>query len=154
MTLNKKSGVMVFCLVMFIISGCSVFMAANQPDEKDVSLFRAGTPRNLLLAEFGMPAASETRDGKLYDVFQFVQGYSTGVKAGRAVFHGVADVLTIGVWEVVGTPTEAVFDGDKMAYEVRYDEEDRIDQFYLIKGQDSSNKSTELTARDYEQQAR
>lgn len=71
-----------------------------------------------------MSAISEVRnDGYKYEIFSFTQGYSGGVKAGRAFFHGAADVLTLGVWEVVGTPAEAVFDGDKMAYHVRYDEE-------------------------------
>jgi len=108
-------------------------MAANQPDKKDTSLFTVGTHRSLLLAEFGAPTISENRDGKKYDIFKFVQGYSTGAKAERAVFHGAADVLTIGLWEVVGTPTEAVFDGDDMAFEVSYDETNRIDNVFVLK---------------------
>ena len=119
-------------------------MAANQPSKKDISLFNIGTPRSLILAEFGPPAISEERDGKMYETFAFVQGYSTGVKVSRAAFHGVADVFTIGLWEVVGTPTEAVFDGDKLAFEVSYDKEDKVDQVALIKGQDLSNESTDL----------
>lgn len=32
-------------------------------------------------------------------VFKFVlQGYSTGAKAGRALFLGAADVMTLGLW--------------------------------------------------------
>ena len=54
-------------------------------------------------------------------------------KAGRAVFHGAADVLTLGLWEVVGTPTEGAFNGTEMAYEVRYDKEDRVDQVIALK---------------------
>ncbi len=34
---------------------------------------------------------------------------------------------------MVGTPTEAIFDGDQMAYEVSYDEENRIDQITVLK---------------------
>ncbi len=117
------------CLMM----SCSVFMAAKQPDAKDVGLFKVGTPRSMLLAEFGLPTVAETRDGIKYEIYSFVQGYSAGAKAGRAVFHGAADVLTFGIWEVIGTPTEGIFDGNKMAYEVRYDENDRIDQVVLLK---------------------
>lgn len=126
-------GAVLIGLVLFN-SNCSVYMAANQPEEKDIDLFTVGTPRSLLLAEFGKPAVSETRDdGKKYEVFSFTQGYSDGAKAGRAILHGTADVLTLGLWEVVGTPSEAVFDGDQMAYEIRYDNNDVIDQVKALK---------------------
>ena len=109
-------------------------MAAKQPDKKDVELFAVGTPRNLLLAEFGSPTASEVRkDGKKYEIFAFTQGYSTGAKAGRAIFHGAADVLTLGIWEAIGTPTEGIFDGDKMAYQVCYNDSDIVDEVVLLK---------------------
>ena len=108
-------------------------MAANQPDEKDISLFSVGTPRNLILAEFGMPVSASEKDGKKVEIYSFVQGYSGGAKAGRAVFHGAADVLTLGLWEVVGTPTEATFDGEKMVMEVTYNNEERIEKVVTLK---------------------
>ena len=124
----------VVSLALFSSTGCSVYMAANQPGKKNIDLFKVGTPRSLLLAEFGLPTASEVRkDGKKYEIFAFTQGYSTGAKAGRAIFHGAADILTIGLWEAVGTPTEAAFDGTEMAYQVRYDDEDKIDEVVLLK---------------------
>ena len=36
-----------------------------------------------------------------------MQGYRKGVKVARAIGHGAADVMTLGLWEVVGRPTEA-----------------------------------------------
>ena len=48
------------------------------------------------------------------------------------MFHGVADVFTFGLWEVIGTPTEGIFSGDEMAFEVSYDENDRIDQVTVL----------------------
>jgi len=109
-------------------------MAAKQPDKKDTSIFRVGTPRAMLLAEFGLPIVSEERDGKKYEIFKFQQGYSAGAKAGRAVFHGAADVVTLGLWELIATPTEGVFDGDEVAFQVRYDEDDRVDEIVSLKG--------------------
>jgi hypothetical protein len=32
-------------------------------------------------------ASEEREDGKKYEIFTFTQGYGTGAKAGRAVFH-------------------------------------------------------------------
>ena len=120
-------------LFSIMLTSCSVFMAAKQPDKKNVDLFKIGTPRSMLLAEFGMPTVAEHRDGKKHEIYKFVQGYSAGAKAGRAVFHGAADVLTFGLWEVIGTPVEGTFSGDEMAYEVRYDEERRVDQVVALK---------------------
>lgn len=129
----KLLAMFLFAPVLVLSSGCSVFMAAKQPDKKNVELFRAGTSRSMILGEFGPPAASEARDGKKYEIFKFIQGYSMGTKAGRALFHGAADVVTLGLWEVVGTPAEAVFSGDEMAYEVSYDKDDRVDQVTPLK---------------------
>lgn len=122
-----------FALLIILISGCSVFMAARQPDATNVDLFKTGTSRSMLLAEFGLLLVSEVRNGKRIEIFKFVQGYSAGVKAGRAVFHGVADVLTLGLWEVVSTPTEGVFNGNELVFEVSYDENERIDQVTALK---------------------
>lgn len=122
-----------FLAFLIFLSGCSVYMAAKQPDVKNVDLFKVGVPRGMLLAEFGPPIHSETKDGKKTEIFKFVQGYSTGAKAGRAVFHGAADVLTLGLWEVIGTPTEGVFSGDEMAFQVTYDADDRIAEVVALK---------------------
>jgi hypothetical protein len=41
--------------------------------------------------------------------------------------------VTLGLWEIVGTPTEAVFSGDELAFEVSYDEQDRVEQVTVLK---------------------
>lgn len=128
-----KGLVISFVMACFLVSGCSVFMAAKQPDLKNTELFKVGTPRAALLAEFGLPISSDYKDGKKCEMFKFTQGYSAGAKAGRAVFHGAADILTLGIWEVIGTPTEGVFSGDEMVYEVMYDDSDRVCQVTALK---------------------
>ena len=115
------------------VSGCSVFMAAKQPEKKDIGLFKVGVSRITLISEFGPPVISEYKDDKKIEIFKFVQGYSTGAKAGRAFFHGAASVVTLGLWELVGTPTEITFNGDEMAYLVKYDENDLVDEVIAIK---------------------
>ena len=52
---------------------------------------------------------------------------------GRALFHGTADFFSLGLWEVVGTPTEAVISGKKLAFEVMYDENDRVEKVLALK---------------------
>lgn len=130
----RKNTITIICVLLLFLSGCSVRMATKQPDKKDTELFKNGTPRSLLLAEYGSPILSEVRDdGAKYEIFVFTQGYSKGVKYSRAVLHGTADILTLGIWEVIGTPTESIFTGCEMAYEVRYDEDDKVDHVVLLK---------------------
>lgn len=115
------------------LTGCAVAMAAKQPDYKNVDLFKPGTTRGQLLGEFGQPVSTETRkDGTKCDTFSFTQGYSGGAKAGRAVLHGVADVLTLGLWEIIGTPTEAVFSGDTVGYQACYGADERVTEVTLL----------------------
>jgi hypothetical protein len=114
-------------------AGCSVAMAAHQPSRKDVRLFAHGVPRNLVVGEVGAPIATEMKGGKRVDVYSFTQGYSKGARVSRTIGHGAADVFTLGLWEVVGTPTEAAFNGKRMVYEVTYDASDRIENVVVLK---------------------
>ena len=123
--------------VTHILVGCSVYMAANQPDKKDVGVLKSGTPRSAVLAEFGTPIEASTRSGAKVDVFTFTQGYSGVEKGGRAVLHGAADVLTLGLWEVVGTPIEGYANGTKVSVEVTYDREDRVAKVVPLRGQEA-----------------
>jgi hypothetical protein len=132
-TYSKYISTALVALTLILTSGCAVFMAAKQPSKKDVSVFRVGNPRALILAEFGLPLITEEKNGKKVEIFKFVQGYSAGTKAGRAVLHGTADVLTLGLWEVVGTPAEGTFTGNDIAYQVTYDEDERISEVVLLK---------------------
>jgi hypothetical protein len=108
------------------VSGCSVFMAVEQPKKRDLSVLTAGTKRSEIIAEFGLPVTSRLVGLNRVDLFTFTQGYSKEVKVGRAVAHGTMDLATAGVWEIAGTPTEAVFSGKKLSYEVTYDRSDRV----------------------------
>ncbi|WP_407926547.1 hypothetical protein [Acinetobacter baretiae] len=124
--------IMTFTVLMS--AGCSVFMAAKQPDKKNVSLLVSGMPRAVIVAEFGVPVSTEKRnDNTRVDVYSFKQGYGKGAKIGRAFFHGVADVATLGLWEIVGTPTETAFDGKDIAYQVTYDENEKVKEIVQLK---------------------
>lgn len=123
------------CLIGMAIlsmSGCAVFMAGNQPSKKNLNVLNPGSSRNYVIAEFGAPVLSEYRDGTRVEIYTFQQGYSKWVKVGRAFGHGVADVASIGLWEVFGTPTEAYFNGKETSYEVSYGPDDLVKSYKLI----------------------
>ena len=101
-------------------------MAANQPPRKDLDVLTAGTPRSTIITEFGQPLSSRIVGNNRVDLFSFTQGYSKEARAGRAFAHGTMDLATGGVWEIAGTPTEAVFSGKKLSYEVTYDSSNKV----------------------------
>jgi hypothetical protein len=111
---------------VLFLGGCSVFMAADQPHKRDLSVLTAGTNRREIIAELGQPMTSRLVGLKRVDLFTFTQGYSKEAKIGRAFAHGTMDVATGLVWEIAGTPAEAMFSGKKLSYEVTYDQNDRV----------------------------
>lgn len=126
-SLNRLNHLLLcFPFTLLCLSGCSVFMAANQPPERNLEILTAGTSRKRILSEFGQPISSRLVGMNRIDLFTFTQGYSKEAKVGRAFAHGTMDVATGGVWEVAGTPTEAVFSGKKLSYEITYDRYDRV----------------------------
>jgi hypothetical protein len=136
---------MIRLLVMVVtvcwLSGCSAYMAANQPGPKDLSLFTKGTPRAKLIAEFGSPINTEIKEGVRRDIFKFTHGYAAGVRAGRAILHGAADVVTLGLWEVVGTPAEGYLNGTQLSAEVIYDNQDAVAKVIPLSGEEELQRN-------------
>ncbi len=86
-----------------------------------------GNARVQIIGELGNPSNSEyNRDGYRTDTFSFVNGYSSGTRAARAVGHGAASVVTLGLWEVVGTSIEGGFNGSKVNAQITYDQDDTV----------------------------
>lgn len=139
--LNVAGRTIALIFAMALLPGCSVYMAANQPSAKNLTLLKPGTPRTNLIAEYGPPISTETKNGARHDIFKFKQGYSGEAKVGRALVHGAADVATFGLWEVVGTPVEGHFNGDEVSAEVAYDAQDRVAAVTPISGADRINES-------------
>lgn len=86
--------------------------------------------------------SSHIEGGVKTDIFSFTQGYSGGAKAGRAILHGAADVATLGLWEVVGTPTEGYFNGSQLSAQVKYDAQDRVTEVVPLKGSEELQAAT------------
>jgi hypothetical protein len=131
-------GLLPAVCLLFILTGCSVFMAAKLPDKKSLEVMRPGVPRAVVLAEMGTPNGYEERDGIRAEVYKFKQGYSDAAKISRAVFHGTADVLTWGLWEIVGTPTEYYFSGTDTIVVVTYNRNERVEAVEYYKGREES----------------
>jgi len=142
--MKKSISVALMCLMLPMVAvsttGCAVKQAMDQPDKKDVSVLTEGKPRYRVIGELGKPVDSKTlENGNKVDVYSFIQGYSKGVKAARALGHGVMDVATFGLWEVIGSPAEAIASGNKVIVRVHYDKNDLIEKIITLKGKDELN---------------
>ena len=132
--LNILNQVILAGSLSFALTGCSVFMAAQLPDKKNLEVLTPGVPRPVVLAEMGLPASYEDRNGVRSEVYKFKQGYSQPARISRAVLHGTADILTFGLWEAVGTPTEYVFSGTETIVLVTYNRDERVETVEYYKG--------------------
>jgi hypothetical protein len=122
----RHFAMVAFAIPFLMLNGCSVWMATHQEAHHDLNVLKAGHSRSEVLAELGAPINSEMRDGQRVDVYSFTQGQDGLFNAGRAIGHGAADFFTLGLWEVVGTPTEMVLKGDKVAFEITYDSNEKV----------------------------
>ena len=115
----------------FVLGGCSVGMAMSGNDNPDLGAVRVGATRGEVQMQLGSPVRTTTApDGTRTDVYQYEIGNEPS--AGRAIGHGVMDVLTLGAWEIIGTPVEG-FQGEKYQATITYGQDDKVIQI-------SSNK--------------
>ena len=119
---------------LFLASGCAVMKATQLPDKKDLSVLQPDVPRLRVIAELGNPVSSETVSNETVDIFAFEQGYSPEVKASRVSGHLIGDVLTVGLWEIIGAPLETVYDGEAVKVEVGYNEQNRVRRVTYLEG--------------------
>lgn len=108
-----------------LTSGCAVFMAAQKKGEEAKTIERCDT-RNCFLAlrDTTVVSRSQGADGVESITFRTQQQSGSAV---RAVGHGVADVFTLGLWEVVGTPTEAIVNKNRYwVYTASFNESGRL----------------------------
>jgi len=119
--------------ILLSTSGCAVHMAATQPSAKPTGLFRVGTPKEKLIANFGAPTSTIVRNGTTYDVYKFTNGSNGGTKVFKCLLYGVCDLATLGITEVLFTPTECALRSRDKAYEVSYDADGRVASVVCLK---------------------
>jgi hypothetical protein len=94
---------------LVLIAGCSVYMESNRPTPVKLADYESGQSRESVIGRLGAPASStQYPGGNSCDLYQlYTKGYGTGGKVATAVVESAADVFTLGLAEVVLTPTEA-----------------------------------------------
>jgi hypothetical protein len=97
-------------LLMVTLGGCSVVMEATRPTPVDLVQFQPGDARDSVTERLGAPHSTAIEsDGSSCDCYElYTHGYGTAGKVGIAVVEGAADFFTLGLAEIVSTPTEGV----------------------------------------------
>ena len=89
------------------ITGCSVGMALSGSANPDLGAVRIGATRGEIEIELGNAIYVTTlNNGNRIDIYEYEIGNEPST--GRAIGHAAMDVLTVGIWEVIGTPIEGV----------------------------------------------
>jgi hypothetical protein len=109
---------------VIFLCGCSVGMALSGKSEPNIGAIKVGSTRGEVEIQIGSPTTSSTlKEGERVDVYEYEIGNEPS--AGRAIGHGVMDVLTLGLWEVAGTPIEGI-QGEKRKIFITYDSNDHV----------------------------
>lgn len=116
---------LVFGLLFF--TSCSVGMALHGKPEPNVGALTIGQDRDIVLLNLGQPEQTYFTEDKKVDVFEIQKGNAPS--GGRALGHGAMDVLTLGLWEIIGTPIEATI-GSKQMLTIEYDENEKVTKIF------------------------
>lgn len=106
---------------------CSPVMEAYRPDPVDMTQFKVGEPKLEVLKELGPPLASAKQGANSCDLYQlYIHGPASGGKAAIAAGEAVTDVFTLGLAEVIWTPTEVLTKNSKYPVTMCYDPDDKL----------------------------
>jgi hypothetical protein len=113
-----------------LFSSCSVVMAANRRGTNIDNVQKART-RGEMISQGAQVISSERLPcGTLIEVYQFKKESGS---AARAFMHGLLDVSTCGIWEVVGTPMEACLTNNEYyTFRVYFDENEYVTRVELM----------------------
>jgi hypothetical protein len=110
--------------------GCSPVMEATRPTPVDTSQFAAGESRVQVVEAIGAPTANVKNTDKSCDVYKLYTRGSGGVGKGViAAGEGAADVVTLGLAEVLFTPLEAGTRNAKHTVTFCYDKDEKLVSF-------------------------
>jgi hypothetical protein len=107
-----------------LAAGCSPVMEVNRPDPVDLSKFITGESRLKVIGELGGPLSSVKDGDRSCDMYNlYTRGPGSFGKSAIAAGEAAADVVTIGLAEVIFTPLEAATHNSKHTVMVCYQDD-------------------------------
>ena len=120
---RRAASGFLLALTPSLFSGCAVYMAAKGTPEPYGGGPLAGQDRNAVIASLGPPKESVDSNGRRLEIYEYKTGDAPS--PWRAVVHGLLDLSSLGIWEIIGTPIEMA-QGEKVRVTVEYDENGRV----------------------------
>ena len=124
------------CLLLLPLCGCAVAMSASRSTSKgDPAMMQVGADRAIIEESFGAPNMTASLDGGKTKVIDKIdpEAHSAGARNAAVAGHVVADVLTLGLWEVVGTPLELAAQDKYTNYVLIYGADNKVQTIETIK---------------------
>ncbi len=116
--------------LLCLLSSCSVVMAARKSGTSLDTIQGCRTRGQFLSAGAAVISSERLASGGLVEVYQYQKEKGS---AARALMHGVLDVSTCGLWEVVGTPIEVCVDENGcFALKVYYDCYENVEKVEML----------------------
>jgi hypothetical protein len=121
----------VLAVLVSVTSACSVGMALSGDPAPDLEACRVGVPETEIEEQLGPPVSARSLpEGGRQCVYEYVLGRAPSPE--RAIVHGSLDVLTFGLWEIVGTPVEGL-QGQRYQMTVIYDTDGNAREIRTVK---------------------
>jgi hypothetical protein len=116
---------LLYCLIVGSLWGCSVGMAMSGKPDPNLGAVKEKVKRGEVELNLGGGPikATSLSNGQLLCVYKYETGNTAST--GRAIFHLLMDVFTLGLWEIIGTPMEG-FSGNTQYVSVVYDGDERV----------------------------
>lgn len=127
-------GVLTLAAVM-LVQGCAATIASKKQTRKDLSVLRIGGDRDDIVQVIGAPyMTTRNQDGSCKDVYKLVEDApSKGAKTLTVVGHAAASVVTLGLWEIAGTPIELANQQQATTFILYYSPENKLVAYDAIK---------------------
>ncbi|MEH6445206.1 MAG: hypothetical protein V7784_15030 [Oceanospirillaceae bacterium] len=111
-------------IATLIMTGCAANMAANGQNGPELSLISQEKSRREVERHLGLPINILNLKGGQYIATYDVHA-KTEPSLARAMGHGALDVVTLGLWEVIGGPAE-MYHGRRVIVSARYDKANQL----------------------------
>jgi hypothetical protein len=105
------------------LASCSVGMAMHGKEDVNLSSITVGQDRSIVVMNLGQPQKTNANEHGRVDTYLVERGNAPSI--GRAVGHAAMDVLTLGAWEIIGTPIEG-FAGEEFTLTIEYGADDKL----------------------------
>ena len=130
----RKMSLLLLCGMM-LIQGCSAMMASKKKTRKDLSVIKVGGDRDEIVQVLGAPyMSSRLDDGGVKDIYKIVENAGTEeTRTFAIVGHTAMDVVTLGLWEIIGTPLEIATQEEDTIFIMYYGADNKLKSYEAIK---------------------